>query len=55
VLRPRSASGFSHITILPARAAAIAISACVSFGLAMSTRSMSRRLTTARQSVSTDS
>jgi len=51
-LRP---SGFSHITILPARAAATAISTCVSFGLAMSTRSMSLRSTSARQSVSTDS
>jgi hypothetical protein len=29
-------SGFSHITILPAFAAAMAISAWVSFGLAMS-------------------
>ena len=34
-------SGFSHITILPASAAAMAISMCVSLGLAMSIRSMS--------------
>ena len=45
-------SGFSNITILPASAAAIAISMCVSFGLAMSTRSMSFRATNLRQSVS---
>ena len=37
-------SGFSHITILPAFAAAIAMSWCVSFGLAMSMTSMSFRL-----------
>ena len=48
-------SGFSQVTIFPARAAAMAISAWVSFGLAMSTRSMSLRSTTARQSVSADS
>jgi hypothetical protein len=36
-------SGFSHITILPAFAAAIAMSWCVSFGLAMSMTSMSLR------------
>ena len=45
-------SGFSHITILPARAAAIAISRCVSFGLAMSMTSMSLRSISVRQSVS---
>jgi hypothetical protein len=49
------ASGFSHMTIFPARAAAIAISAWVSFGLAMSIRSMSFRSTSLRQSFSTDS
>jgi hypothetical protein len=49
------ASGFSHITILPARAAATAISACVSLGLAMSITSMSLRSTSFRQSVSIDS
>jgi hypothetical protein len=48
-LRP---SGFSHITILPACAAAIAISACVSLGLAMSMRSMSLRSVSLRQSLS---
>ena len=48
-------SGFSHITILPALAAAMAISACVSLGLAMSIRSMSLRSTSLRQSVSIDS
>src|SRR5260370_12380244 len=51
-LRP---SGFSHITILPAFAAAIAISAWVSLGLAMSIRSISGDATTLRQSLSTDS
>ena len=51
-LRP---SGFSHSTILPACAAAMAISACVSLGLAISIRSMSLRSTSLRQSVSTDS
>ena len=45
-------SGFSHATILPAFAAAMAISACVSLGLAMSIRSMSSRSTSLRQSVS---
>ena len=48
-------SGFSHITILPAFAAAIAISWCVSLGLAMSMTSMSFRATRSRQSVSYDS
>ena len=48
-------SGFSLLTILPAAAAAMAISAWVSFGLAMSIRSMSSRATSARQSVSVDS
>ena len=51
-LRP---SGFSHITILPAFAAAMAISGWVSLGLAMSMRSMSLRSTSVRQSVSIDS
>ena len=37
------ASGFSHSTCLPAASAAIAISAWVSPGVAMSTRSMSSR------------
>src|SRR3984957_6414294 len=50
-LRP---NGFSHITILPASAAAMAISAWVSFGLAMSMRSISFRATSLRQSVSND-
>src|SRR5471030_1153041 len=49
--RPR---GFSHITILPALAAAIAISACVSLGLAMSMRSISGESTSLRQSVTAD-
>src|SRR3984957_20734839 len=49
-LRPR---GFSHITILPAFAAATAISRCVSFGLAMSIRSISGDSTIFRQCVST--
>src|SRR5260370_41228568 len=48
-------SGFSHITILPAFAAAMAMSAWVSLGLAMSMRSISRDATTLRQSLSTDS
>jgi len=52
LLRP---SGFSHITILPASAAAMAFSACVSFGTAMSVRSMSLHSTSLRQSVSTNS
>src|SRR5271169_5136029 len=51
-LRP---SGFSHITILPARAAVMAISAWVSLGLAISMRSMLGDSTTLRQSDSTDS
>src|SRR5437870_13724605 len=51
-LRPR---GFSHITILPAWAAAIAISAWVSLGLAMSIRSISGDSTRLRQSVTDDS
>jgi hypothetical protein len=37
------ASGFSHSTCLPACSAAIAISACVSPGVQMSTRSTSSR------------
>ncbi|HEY8470030.1 MAG TPA: hypothetical protein VIL18_10330 [Longimicrobiales bacterium] len=49
------ASGFSHSTCLPARAAAIAISACESPGVQMSTRSMSGRATTSRQSVAASS
>ena len=51
---PFIASGFSHRIILPAAAAAIAISACVLFGLAMSIRSMSLRAISFFQSVSTD-
>jgi hypothetical protein len=51
---PPRASGFSVVTILPAAAAATAISAWVSLGLAMSIRSMSSRATSARQSVSVD-
>ena len=49
------ASGFSQRTILPALAAAMAISACVSFGVQMSIASMSLRSMSFRQSVSTDS
>src|SRR3954464_15314414 len=45
------ASGFSQSTCLPARSAAIAISAWVSPGVQTSTRSMSSRAMTARQSV----
>src|SRR6185436_17230597 len=45
----------SHITILPASAAATAISAWVSLGLAMSIRSMSLRSISLRQSLSEDS
>src|SRR5262245_49409694 len=45
------ASGFSQSTCLPARRASIAISACVSPGVATSTRSTSERCTTWRQSV----
>jgi hypothetical protein len=48
-------SGFSHKTIFPACAAAMAISLCVSFGLAMSMTSMSLRSISFRQSVSEDS
>ena len=47
------ASGFSQSTCLPARRAAMAISAWVSPGVQMSTRSTSGRATSARQSVST--
>ena len=43
------------MTILPASAAAMAISAWVSLGLAISIRSMSLRATSLRQSVSVDS
>src|SRR5271165_1754809 len=50
-LRPH---GFSHIPILPASAAAVAISACVSFGLAMSLRSISFRAASLRRSVAND-
>ena len=52
---PFMASGFSHRIILPALAAAMAISACVLFGVQMSMASMSLRSTSFRQSVSTDS
>ncbi len=48
-------SGFSHRTILPAAAAAIAISACVLLGVQMSIASISLRSTSFRQSVSIDS
>ncbi len=48
------ASGFSQRTCLPASSASIAISAWVSPGVQMSIRSMSGRLITACQSVSTD-
>jgi hypothetical protein len=46
------ASGFSHSTCLPASRAAIAISACVSPGVQMSTSATSARSITRRQSVS---
>ncbi len=46
------ASGFSHSTCLPAASAASAISAWLSPGVQMSTRSMSARSTSVRQSVS---
>src|SRR5579862_8998140 len=49
------ASGFSQRTILPAEAAAMAISACKLFGVAMSTTSTSLRSKTARQSVAVSS
>ncbi len=49
--RTSLASGFSHRIALPAWAAAIAISAWLSPGVAMSTMSMSGRATTSRQSV----
>ena len=49
------ASGFSHMTCLPASSAATAISACVLPGVQMSMTSMSSRVRSARQSVSTDS
>ena len=48
------ASGFSHSTCLPASSAAIAISACVSPGEQTSTSPTSSRVSSARQSVSTD-
>jgi len=48
-------SGFSHVTILPARAAAMAISAWVLLGLTISIRSIFGSSTTLRQSVSQDS
>jgi hypothetical protein len=50
-----SARGFSQRIILPAFAAAMAISACRLFGTAMSTTSMSLRAMSFFQSVSTDS
>ena len=46
------ANGFSQAIILPAAAAAWAISRCTLLGAQMSTRSMSGRCTTRRQSVS---
>ena len=49
------ASGFSHRIILPALAAAMAISLCMLFGVQISTASMSLRSSSFRQSVSTDS
>jgi len=49
------ARGFSQATHLPALAAAMAISLCVTFGLPMSIRSMSSRSIKRFQSVSTDS
>jgi len=49
------ASGFSHRTCLPASKAAMAISACVSPGVQMSTMSTSSRSITRVQSVSTSS
>jgi hypothetical protein len=48
---PVRARGFSQRMCLPARAAAIAISACRSLGVAMSTMSMSGSSTTRRQSL----
>ena len=48
-------NGFSHKTILPACAAAIAISACELFGVQMSIASISGRAINVRQSVSMDS
>ncbi len=45
------ARGFSHRTALPARAAAMAISAWLSPGVTTSTTWMSSRATTSRQSV----
>ena len=53
--RPFIASGFSQRIILPASAAAMAISACVLLGVQMSIASMSLRSTSLRQSVSIDS
>jgi hypothetical protein len=52
---PFRPSGFSQRIALPAWAAAMATSAWVSLGLAMSITSMSLRSTSFRQSVSTDS
>ena len=52
---PFMASGFSQRIILPAAAAAKAISAWVLFGVQMSMTSMSLRSISLRQSVSTDS
>ena len=49
------ASGFSHRTILPACAAAMATGACMWFGSEMSTASMSGRSIAARQSVEVSS
>src|SRR5438270_11448397 len=49
--RTSRASGFSHRIALPAPAAAIAISACRSFGVQISTISIRGSTTTARQSL----
>ena len=49
------ASGFSQRIILPALAAAVAISAWVLLGVQISMTSMSLRSISLRQSVSTDS
>ena len=46
-----SPRGFSHMTCLPARAAASAIGACVKLGVAMITASMSSALQTSMGSV----
>ena len=49
------ASGFSHNTVLPAWAAAMAISVWLSPGVETSTTSMSGRVTTSRQSADVSS